>query len=758
MRRLARIIATVVRGLARMVAVALWLAGLPLVLISFVGSPMPTSAEISGWPQTAVTWPMALHVISAVGWLTWLVLVYLLLSDLAARLGNVRLPRLRLPAGVHTVVAGVVGATVVPVHAAAGPPAAVATVATAATPTVAATATPGHRTTVTFLLRGHRYHVLVRKGDTMSTIARQWLGDAGRWPEICRLNAHRHWPRVGGTLRDCDRIYPRWDLRLPADAVAPAGARRADTPSVAPAAPPKVEPVSPSPPSPPAVTSAAPSPSAAGDRQDEAETAASPRDGVELPGGWLAWSTAAAILALYASVLLRRRARTQPPAGLPVLIRHITRPEPLADDGDEVTQTADATDSDDTDTTAHDRPELQDVHRALLEQTAAAGTTVPAMLGAAGDQQLDVSSLPQRGVGLAGSGADAALRGILASLLTSGEHGYPGGTARVVVTADVMARLGTGDIQIEHLDVAQSTAALLHQLQMEIHDRYQHGASGAAAPKTAGPLVVIADVPQADDATRLAALADLGHPHNIHIIVAGMWAQGVTWTVDANGDVSGHDVAMRLNRLDGPSFAEVLAMAAEHDHPDVADASPAQTPSPGNDGGVRRFQLDVLGEVQLFGPQGQPLRIVRSGTKQIAVLLALHPDGCEREDLLEWVFGHVRRKTAPGSLNTCVSELRTVLRHPDSGVSALATAGARYRLDPAAVDTDWWQFNRLVDSGQYAAAVGLDRGPLAGDRPWDALTEHREHVRAHVSAARQQLGRDVRPAPRAARAAHSPSA
>ncbi len=78
---------------------------------------------------------------------------------------------------------------------------------------------------------------LVRRGDTLSAIARRHLGNANRWPEICALNWHRHWPAVGGTLRDCDLIYPGWDLKLPADANPPKGAAPAPPPPPPPAQP-----------------------------------------------------------------------------------------------------------------------------------------------------------------------------------------------------------------------------------------------------------------------------------------------------------------------------------------------------------------------------------------------------------------------------------------------------------------------------------------------------------------------------------------
>jgi DNA-binding SARP family transcriptional activator len=85
------------------------------------------------------------------------------------------------------------------------------------------TSAPAGRATL--LVGERRYSYAVRPGDTLSGIAQTWLSDAMRWPEICRLNQHRHLGDIGGTLRDCDLIYPGWQLRLPHDAIAPAPRR-----------------------------------------------------------------------------------------------------------------------------------------------------------------------------------------------------------------------------------------------------------------------------------------------------------------------------------------------------------------------------------------------------------------------------------------------------------------------------------------------------------------------------------------------------
>lgn len=57
-------------------------------------------------------------------------------------------------------------------------------------------------------------HVRVRRGDTLSSLAQRHLGDAGRWPELMRLNRGQE-QAVGGRLADPDQLKPGWILTLP---------------------------------------------------------------------------------------------------------------------------------------------------------------------------------------------------------------------------------------------------------------------------------------------------------------------------------------------------------------------------------------------------------------------------------------------------------------------------------------------------------------------------------------------------------------
>nr|WP_296072750.1 hypothetical protein [uncultured Actinoplanes sp.] len=147
-------------------------------------------------------------------WLLWLVLVVLLTGSVAGVLRGRRLPRWRLPMPLHRLVAGLTGTATVtlvasPAAAAATPSPAVhadrsagQADGTSAAPlrAPAATSAPVERGTggpdgttsragtLTFRVGHAHYEYRVRRGDTLSKVAKIWLGDPDRWPEICRLN------------------------------------------------------------------------------------------------------------------------------------------------------------------------------------------------------------------------------------------------------------------------------------------------------------------------------------------------------------------------------------------------------------------------------------------------------------------------------------------------------------------------------------------------------------------------------------------
>ncbi len=388
----------------------LLIAGVPAALVEIAGSPLPRHRP-STWPshydiESWLTRPLDRNALAtgtlALGWLAWAGFTAFVLAEVATCLARIRLPqsaRLRVRSPLRMVTGGLFGVTAVTTTI--GPPLAAHASVTVDEPATVHGSHPGAAhtsaraptttndtdgraardqpsTAVPAATTPTAQHpqppstdappqaaadpYVVRPGDTLSTIADTRLGSPTRWPEICQLNWQRHFPTVGGTLDDCDLIYPGWDLRLPTDASPPTTA----TPATPPAGPPAIGPrpdttnTEPSPgtpstrtpaptepddgpactqppsttpsaaatptgpgiaktplttPTPPAHSASDPPPSATTSATpdhttDTADTGAHPSDehGVHLPrGSFVPWTLAAAIVAAAAMVWLQRR-------------------------------------------------------------------------------------------------------------------------------------------------------------------------------------------------------------------------------------------------------------------------------------------------------------------------------------------------------------------------------------------------------------------------------------------------------------------
>ena len=263
------------QGMGALGGLLLVVVGYPLAAVWLVGWPLPRHIPPQDVWQAWLAHPSypVIFLIDAgacVLWVLWAVLTYAILADIAARTSRIRLPQRLLPVGVRRLAAALVGSLAIAVGAtaaAAAPPithpgivAAAPAVpppaALASAPTTATGHLQGSPVQVTVLAGGRRYTYIVRRGDTLSHIAADWLGDPERWPEIYHLNQGRHFPAQGGALTNPNLIYPGWVLTLPADARPPASATPA--PATQPPTPPGAG--TPTPPGPATPTPHAPAP------------------------------------------------------------------------------------------------------------------------------------------------------------------------------------------------------------------------------------------------------------------------------------------------------------------------------------------------------------------------------------------------------------------------------------------------------------------------------------------------------------------
>ncbi|GGN93855.1 hypothetical protein GCM10010112_82580 [Actinoplanes lobatus] len=731
----------------------------PAVLWLVFGNPVdriPSGATVSGFlaGDDGDRTRILLFVVVAVLWLVWAVMAVLLAGSLLTVIAGWRMPRWRLPAPVHRMLFGLAGTAVVAVGATGIPSAA----AESPEVPVASGTTALQQGTVTVLVGDEHYEYQVKRGDTLSKIARRWLGDADRWPEICRLNRHEH-VAAGARLTDCDLIIPGWRLRLPEDA-RPPGASKPRTPPAAtpPSAPGTATPVPSAPatatPPPPQATSA-PSSSQATSAPSSPSAAAAPpareappvdaepvapaadQDGIRLPSGSIVpWSLAAAISAAATLAWRQRRRRFRPTADTAHVLPAQPLPEPV---------------------TA--------IHRHTLRHPAEPLT----------------ARWPYGGLGVNGPGAADAVRGLIITALTDGSPDEPGHRTHVIIdrtTCDDL--LGPGVTGWDRLRVTADVTASLDLLDAHLLQRRRllndHGIdtiddlhAQAPAEEALPPLLLIGRA--ADAATaRAAVVLGLAAGLDATAVLIGSWPPGITCTITTDGRTS----------TPGDQPAQVpatVAVLAQDDAITILDTvreSHTSTPPPATQPVVQQtvspptaanpVRLCVLGQPRIED-MNLPGRNVRGKAFELAVFLACHPHGADTDTIAENLLPDVRRKQAYQQVHTNASNLRHGLGRaggPNPGGYLLKRGtAARYRLDPDTVAVDLWQLRDLLGRARIAsgparadllrAACDLYTAPLADGCDYDWITAHRENahrfgLEAHLLLAEDLLPTDPRSA------------
>ncbi|MFC4063683.1 BTAD domain-containing putative transcriptional regulator [Actinoplanes subglobosus] len=685
----------------------------PLLLTLVFGPPadlLPSWPQITGFVTGGQRQTGTRLIIGAAAillWLVWAAMMLLLTGSVLTVVAGWKLPRWRLPAPLHRMLFGLAGTAVV----------AVATTPTgtgpASTPATAA-ATSGDsvlpRGTVTVMVGQTRFEYEVRRGDSLSRIARRWLGDADRWPEICRLNRHRH--QSGGTrLTDCDLIQPGWHLRLPADARPPAGTR-----TTPPQQPPTTRPTRPQtstepPPEPPQQTRApADTPSAAAattpsprnaqhDAPAEGE-ASSSDDGIHLPGGSIiTWGLATAIAGAAALMWTRRR---RPRPDETVVLPAPTPPEPVA---------------------------------AIRRHVDNATVPAPAL-----------PSLPSHPTGIEGPGADGALRGLILAALTA-DH-----PADVLIDRALCTDLFGPDTP--QLRITRDFADTLATVDAQLLHRSRILAERAGNQETLPPTLVLA---RATDATGEHARITLSLAHGLDItaVLLGPWPHGTTHTVTADGHTSDSDNRALPGRVDVLERDDALAiLAGINPSPPSPPTEPA-TPAPATFVQVRVFGVPRIDDIT------HPGRPLRAKAAELAVFLACHPGGADSDTLVEHLHGDARQRQAKQQLHTNASNLRHVLARAGGPLRGgyLLKRGTtdRYRLDPATVQVDLWQLRDLLNKARRTTppqrltllrqACDLYTAPLADGHYYEWIdverrNAHRWGIEAHLLLAESLLPDD----------------
>jgi DNA-binding SARP family transcriptional activator len=785
------LLSTAARVARGVVGGLLLLGAPPLVLWRLWGNPvelLPSWQQTWAWvtetgdvPNTPrEVLPTALLLIV---WLLWATAALLLLGSVFVEVTRWRIAVPRLPAPLHRLLFGLAGTAAVTLTATArpstepppaGPAVAIPAAEGASTAGGPSGSTPARGPAIIHV-GAASYSYVVERHDTLSKIARQWLGDPDRWPEICDLNRHRHFPTVGGRLRDCDLIYPGWDLILPPDARPPGDAVPRRPPTTPPPAPetPSTAPPHPSPSDHPdgVVEPASPvAPTTAGGEAEPTSspggpspqnTAAADDDGVTLPGGgFVPWALAGAISAAAAMLWLQRRRRFTTADTSPVSST-AELPKPVMEVQRQVSRR---------------QPTPPDLATRAAE--------VPA-------QPL----LPAGGIGVVGDGAHAAARGALVTVLASGGPHDPDRQGEVVTDQATLTLLLGPDIALAswpRLHVADDLDHALSLLETRLLHRArildEHALTDldtlrerAPAEEVLPPIVLIAATPPAGQQTRTRTVIGLGSDLDVTALLLGSWSHGTTIEVAADGHTRTLDgppvesIAHRVTVLptsDATAFLETLREAQTGQPPaapptephaaaapmvpvlgDAADTSPAgHRPDTGLKARLRVFGTPRVED--LVHP-GRPLR---SKAAELAVYLACHRDGADTRTVGEHLAPDSRLRAADQQVHTNASNLRHVLGRtaagPVPGGYVLKRGpAARYRLDPTAVDVDFWQLQDLLHRARLATpphratllrqACDLYTAPLADGCDYDWIEPHREKARQWVTEAHLLLADDL---------------
>ncbi|NUS56372.1 MAG: transcriptional regulator, partial [Streptomycetaceae bacterium] len=302
------------------------------------------------------------------------------------------------------------------------------------------------------------------------------------------------------------------------------------------------------------------------------------------------------------------------------------------------------------------------------------------------------------------------------------------------------------------------------------------------------PVMLITETPPAGARMQAkAALALGGDGLQVTGLLLGEWVHGATIEVAPDGHTkliagtSTDPVPARLPVLDPATAIQILTtlreaqtgeppaivspavpvtvvalhasrVTAAADDPPLPDDS--SNPVPATAGPVKA-KLRVLGAPRIEDIVHDG-RALRAKAKELAVFLAVHPDGVETRTIGDNIELDARISQAAQRVHTNASNLRHVLGRaavPDAPNAYVIKSGGRYRLDPATVDVDVWTLRDLMRKGTIAsgetrrelltAACDLYTAPLAEGEDYEWLAPHRETVRRWGTEAYLLLADDL---------------
>lgn len=154
--------------------------------------------------------------------------------------------------------------------------------------------------------------------------------------------------------------------------------------------------------------------------------------------------------------------------------------------------------------------------------------------------------------------------------------------------------------------------------------------------------------------------------------------------------------------------------AAQRERSSTPATPPSAAGTAGNESDTAQalITITVLGALRVhWHPQPDQEREITGAlqprTKELLVLLALHPGGTTRDTLVSALWGDDPPARPTNALHTALSRLRHDLAEATGGTAAdiALVDNGHYRLDPAMVSVDYWRFENAVTARRAAASV-----------------------------------------------------
>jgi DNA-binding SARP family transcriptional activator len=772
----------------------------PIVLVAMGGVPvwhgLPNwSQVVAALTQNGIPDAVLLQALAMICWLLWLDLAVAVCAEVIAvvRGRPVRLPGFASP--LQPVAAQLIAATLLAIAALSFRPTATPAPGLRAAMAVATVSGEPHQAAVASTPRPPMFEAVssdddyvVRRGDTLWSIAQWKLGEALRWPQIFDLNRGRMQPDRRA-LSNPHWIYPGWVLDLPEDSAlrlgasgsSPNGSDGSNRPPAAagtapaPATRPTAVPTPPPPPTSPKAEVPRPTPPSARPHQAPPQTA--PR--VVLPtGDVVGLGLAIAIAAAVGIARLRGRhrsgdAHSERPAYLRLLTPAVRR---LFAARWRAVEPAD------------------DEEAAGVPPTARADRRDEPGVISIGDldgQELAVEIGQLSGSGFAGRGAEGVIRHLIVAFL---QHAASD-RAEVTLIGE-FATLAPSAGEVPAVKAIPDWETALDHLEVELvgrtrtldeHEVPDFAALAKRCPAEPLPalLVIATHAPDAALRERVRSLVAVMRRLGVGVVFLGPSPFEDTVTVGSDGAVQKVDgdqlveaQRARLYTLSPSVAAELLAViAASRGASIVAEPLPEEElpvtalPCPEHTSpGTRPVHLSLFAELPVVRIDGDPLddvlrRVTPAGAPQkdreglrrkgreILVFLALHPGGATIETLLAALFPDDDPDGAVVRLRRDIYNIRDVLRRATQMPDAkfISFGAERYQLNADLIDADVWSVERGFEELRAARTspddrvdalrriLGAYRGQLLEHAPyeWIDLGLRENYVRRVVGAAQQ---------------------